>query len=156
MAAPLRPLRPYRSAWHFFGAELRYRRIEAGLSISGLAGKVFVSPTMLGKVEAADRFPSLDLTTGCDAVLDAGGALIRLHAFAAAERQHGKPSQTAAARLHPAQIEQLHRLLAAISSTTAVPAPAGTNLLDRIDDVLTAVDRFGPMWRSASRVRRMP
>jgi hypothetical protein len=86
MGAQLRDLTPYASALHFFGAELRHHRQLANLSLRQLGPKVFVSPSQLGLVEAARRFPSVDLAGRCDSVLNTGGVLARLHPLVSAER----------------------------------------------------------------------
>ncbi|ONI87870.1 transcriptional regulator [Actinosynnema sp. ALI-1.44] len=61
-----------------FGAELRSRRMTAGLSLSMLAKRVHYSKGYLGKIETGNRFPSIDLARRCDAILDAGGHLVGL------------------------------------------------------------------------------
>jgi len=155
MAAHSRLLEPNRSAQHFFGAELRHRRTAAGLSLAALAGMVFVTADMLGKVEAAQRFPSLDLAQRSDIVLDADGALTRLHAFAVAEREHQRQLGPATAiGLGPAEAMQLRRLLAAIglvaAAQTATPDPG---LLHRIDGLIS--DAEAPIPGRSARTRRV-
>src|SRR6266545_3977854 len=59
-------LTPLASPRHFFGAELRYWRQRRGLSLAQLGSAVLVNR--------------------CEAVLDSGGLLPRLHMFAAADR----------------------------------------------------------------------
>ncbi|MGW1210286.1 helix-turn-helix domain-containing protein [Streptomyces sp. NPDC002499] len=61
-----------------FGAELRRRRIAAGLSLSELAGKVYCSRSFLSRVENGRRRASLELAQLCDEVLRAKGALVGL------------------------------------------------------------------------------
>ncbi len=61
-----------------FGAELRRRRIAAGMSLSELAGKVYCSRSFLSRVENGRRRASLELAQLCDEVLDAKGALVGL------------------------------------------------------------------------------
>ncbi|BCJ76080.1 hypothetical protein CS0771_56240 [Catellatospora sp. IY07-71] len=85
-SAQLRDLTPYASALHFFGAELRHHRQLAGLSLRRLGPQVFASPSQLRLVEAARRFPSMDLAGRCDSVLNTGGVLARLHPLVSAER----------------------------------------------------------------------
>ena len=157
MAAHSRLLEPNRSAQHFFGAELRHRRAAAGLSLAALAGKVFVTADMLGKVEAAMRFPSLDLAQRSDIVLDADGALTRLHAFAVAERERQRQLGSATATaigLGQAEAMQLRRLLTAIdlvaAAQTATPDPG---LLHRIDGLISDAD--APMPGRSARTRRV-
>ncbi|MFJ9628329.1 helix-turn-helix domain-containing protein [Streptomyces sp. NPDC101175] len=61
-----------------FGAELRRRRIAAGMSLSELAGKVYCSRSFLSRVENGRRRASLELAQLCDEVLGARGALAGL------------------------------------------------------------------------------
>lgn len=138
MAAHSRLLEPTRSAQHFFGAELRYRRTTAGLSQAALAGEVFVTANMVAKVEAALRFPSLDLAQRSDAVLDADGALTRLYAFAVAEREeHRRLRQQSG--LDVGEIMRLRRLLAMITLIRAVqPSIPSLDVLDMIDNALSS------------------
>lgn len=138
MAAHSRLTEPNRSAQHFFGAELRCRRTAAGLSQAALAATVFVTAAMLAKVEAAQRFPSLDLAQRSDAVLDADGALIRLYAFAVAERNERRRLRQQSG-LDVGEIMQLRRLLAAITFVrTAQPSRPSLDVLDMIDSALSA------------------
>ncbi|MCP2326955.1 transcriptional regulator with XRE-family HTH domain [Hamadaea flava] len=143
MAAHLRQLAPNLSAQHFFGAELRHRRTEAGLSQAALAGKVFVTANMVAKVEAAQRFPSLNLATRSDTVLDAGGALMRLYAFAVAERdEHRRLRQQSG--LDVGEIMQLRRLLATITMVRTVePSVPSLDVLDLIDGALSSAGAMG-------------
>lgn len=76
---------PYRfdprdTAEGLFGAELRARRIEAGLSLRRLAPLVLVSHDLLARVEKAQRRPQSDLVERLDTVLGADGELRRLAA----------------------------------------------------------------------------
>ncbi|MEV6966618.1 helix-turn-helix transcriptional regulator [Hamadaea sp. NPDC051192] len=131
-------MEPNRSAQHFFGAELRHRRTEAGLSQAALAGEVFVAANMVAKVEAALRFPSLDLAQRSDTVLNAGGALTRLYAFALAERdEHRRLRQQSG--LDVGEIMQVLRLLATITAVRAVqPSIPSLDVLDMIDSALSS------------------
>lgn len=61
-----------------FGAELRRRRLAAGLSLSGLAQMVHYSKGQLSKLERGVKAPSLDLARLCDAGLRADGGLVSL------------------------------------------------------------------------------
>src|SRR5262249_23502630 len=56
-----------------FGAELRRRRMDAGMSLAEFAKRVHYSKGYLGKVETGEKPPGADLARRCDAVLDAGG-----------------------------------------------------------------------------------
>ncbi|MEU5195728.1 helix-turn-helix transcriptional regulator [Streptomyces scabiei] len=61
-----------------FGAELRKRRLGAGLSLTALSAVVHYSKAQLSKVERGIKAPSRDLARLCDAALHAGGTLIAL------------------------------------------------------------------------------
>jgi transcriptional regulator with XRE-family HTH domain len=82
-----RPLTPYASLRHFFGAELRTWRERRGLSQTSLGRRVSYSGAEIGKIEKAERWPSEDLATRCDQALDTGGVLRRLWPLAEAERR---------------------------------------------------------------------
>nr|MDT0657923.1 helix-turn-helix transcriptional regulator [Micromonospora sp. DSM 115978] len=59
-----------------FGAELRRRRLAAGVTLAELAGLVHYSKSYLSKVENGLKPPGLDLARRVDAVLGADGALV--------------------------------------------------------------------------------
>lgn len=61
-----------------FGAELRRRRLAAGLTLTGLAQRVHYSKAQLSKVERGIKRPSRELARLCDAALDAEGMLAAL------------------------------------------------------------------------------
>jgi len=87
MAARARQLVPTGSAQARLGAELRRRRTERGFSLAKLGAVVHCSPDLLRRVEATERFPSLDLIKSCDGVLSADGDLTRLWPLAEEERR---------------------------------------------------------------------
>ncbi|MFE0179070.1 helix-turn-helix domain-containing protein [Streptomyces sp. NPDC059002] len=66
------------AAWEFFGAELKRRREDAGLSQSALGVRVFVSGGYVGQFEQAIRRPQLDVAQRIDEVLQTGGFFERL------------------------------------------------------------------------------
>ncbi|MER0484435.1 helix-turn-helix transcriptional regulator [Streptomyces sp. Edi2] len=74
-----------------FGEELRRRRLDAGLSLTGLSAAVHYSKAQLSKVERGIKPPSRDLARLCDAALRADGALIALVAASAS----GDPDEPA-------------------------------------------------------------
>lgn len=78
MAQTPRELTPYVSLRHFFGAELRHWRQHAGLSHDRLGAEINFSGDLIGKVEKAERAPTVPLAEACDRVLDTGGVLARL------------------------------------------------------------------------------
>lgn len=61
-----------------FGAELRRRRREAGLSLNQLAERVHYHKGYLSKIENGQKCPSEGLARQCDAELRAGGDLLAL------------------------------------------------------------------------------
>lgn len=69
---------PASSMLAFYGAEQRRLRTEAGISQTRLAKLAFCTPSLLCKIEAAQRVPTEELAERCDAVLNTGGHLSRL------------------------------------------------------------------------------
>lgn len=61
-----------------FGAELRRLRVEAGHSLTRMAGLVHYSKAQLSKIETGRKSPTPDLARRCDAILDTGGKLASL------------------------------------------------------------------------------
>lgn len=137
MGAPMSELSPHASALHFFGAELRHRRLAAGLSQRQLAQKVITAESMVNKVELARRVASVDLAMRCDEVLDADGALIRLHRLVLAERARDEEPADIPVVLYGLEARALRRLLAAdIADVAAEVSAPMLDVLDRIDFVL--------------------
>ncbi|MEV5338290.1 helix-turn-helix transcriptional regulator [Streptomyces sp. NPDC052676] len=66
------------AAWEFFGAELRRRREEAGMTQVELGARVFVSGAYIGQFEQAIRKPQLDIAQRIDEVLQTDGIFERL------------------------------------------------------------------------------
>ncbi|WP_409236198.1 helix-turn-helix domain-containing protein [Streptomyces sp. PA5.6] len=66
------------AAWEFFGAELKRRREDAGLSQSALGIRVFVSGGYIGQFEQAIRKPQLDVAQRIDEVLQTDGFFERM------------------------------------------------------------------------------
>ncbi|WP_369213661.1 helix-turn-helix domain-containing protein [Streptomyces flavofungini] len=66
------------AAWEFFGAELKRRREESGLTQTALGMQVFVSGGYIGQFEQAIRKPQLDVAQRIDEVLQTGGFFERL------------------------------------------------------------------------------
>lgn len=132
MAAPLAPVNPYTSAQHFFGAELRRLRMRAGLSQRALADLIHVHPTMIGKVETAQRFLDPALAARCDDILNTDGALTRLHGLVTTERATPAPPPVVIS--DPAEV-LAHLVTAAATLMFSGQAPVKA-LLERIDGVL--------------------
>lgn len=66
------------AAWEFFGAELRRRREDAGMTQVELGARVFVSGAYIGQFEQAIRKPQLDIAQRIDEVLQTDGIFERL------------------------------------------------------------------------------
>ncbi|MFF1709093.1 Scr1 family TA system antitoxin-like transcriptional regulator [Streptomyces sp. NPDC058268] len=66
------------AAWEFFGAELKRRREDAGLTQVGLGERVFVSGGYIGLFEQAIRKPQLDVAQRLDEVLHTDGIFERM------------------------------------------------------------------------------
>lgn len=71
--AVARELDPGASPLAFFGAELRRRRVAAGMSQEDLGRAVMFSAALIGRIEMAERMPSQDFADRCDEALDSGG-----------------------------------------------------------------------------------
>jgi transcriptional regulator with XRE-family HTH domain len=69
---------PRQAIWEFFGAELRRRREEAGLSQVELGARVYVSGAYIGQFEAALRKAQLDIAQRIDQELQTDGIFERL------------------------------------------------------------------------------
>ncbi len=68
-------------------SEIRRRRVAKGLTQGQLAARTAYSREYTGRAERAGAgFPSPEVVNAIDAVLEAGGELVALHARAAAER----------------------------------------------------------------------
>lgn len=61
------------AAWEFFGAELKRRREDAGITQVELGARVFVSGGYIGQFEQAIRKPQLDVAQRIDGVLRTEG-----------------------------------------------------------------------------------
>ncbi|MGW2334438.1 helix-turn-helix domain-containing protein [Streptomyces sp. NPDC001685] len=66
------------AAWEFFGAELKRRRENAGITQSELGARVFVSGGYVGQFEQAIRKPQLDIAQRIDDALQTDGIFERL------------------------------------------------------------------------------
>ncbi|WP_030675632.1 helix-turn-helix domain-containing protein [Streptomyces cellulosae] len=66
------------AVWEFFGAELKRRREDAGITQVELGVRVFVSGGYIGQFEQAIRKPQLDVAQRIDEVLQTDGFFERL------------------------------------------------------------------------------
>ncbi|MEV6157846.1 tetratricopeptide repeat protein [Nonomuraea sp. NPDC052129] len=80
-----------------FGEEIRRRRVEAGMSLAGLAKLTFYSAGHLSKIENGLVFPPMRQAWGIDSVLRAGGAVAAL--LPDKRRQAGGPEHPSGRRL---------------------------------------------------------
>lgn len=87
MPRPPKTLQPERSPADWFGAELRYWREKRELTQRELAQRVWVSMSLIGRIETADRECSPDLARRLDEVLDTGGVLARAQGLVTATRK---------------------------------------------------------------------
>ncbi|HEU5389745.1 MAG TPA: Scr1 family TA system antitoxin-like transcriptional regulator [Streptosporangiaceae bacterium] len=61
-----------------FGAMLAHYRVKAGMSPEQLAARVYLSASLIRKVEAGTRTPTEELAKSCDDALNCDGALMEL------------------------------------------------------------------------------
>ena len=66
------------AAWEFFGAELKRRREDAGLTQVELGARVFVSGGYIGQFEQAIRKPQRDVAQRIDEALQTDGIFERM------------------------------------------------------------------------------
>lgn len=66
------------AVWEFFGAELKRRREDAGITQADLGSRVFVSGAYIGQFEQAIRKPQLDIAVRIDEILQTDGIFERL------------------------------------------------------------------------------
>ena len=139
-------LTPHASAQHFFGAELRHCRLRAGLSQRQLAPLVLTAPTMIGKIEMAQRYPTLDFAERCDGALGCDGALVRLHDLVSSERAVAV-AESARPSTDPADL--LMRLLESMAGIVAIAGSKASSgartsaVLDNIDAALDSAKATG-------------
>ncbi|MEU1378156.1 helix-turn-helix transcriptional regulator [Streptomyces triculaminicus] len=82
MARRVRELTPEKSARHLFGAEIRRRREQAGMTLDGLSEVVRYSRSHLSRIEIADYVPPPDLAAKLDAAFGTDGIFERIYALA--------------------------------------------------------------------------
>jgi transcriptional regulator with XRE-family HTH domain len=77
-------LTPNASPAHFWGAELRARRVSRGLSLEDLGRIVHRDRSYLAKIERGERAVSAEIARECDRALGDDGTLVRLHTMVTA------------------------------------------------------------------------
>jgi hypothetical protein len=85
---------------HRWGAELRARRDECGLSLAALGRAARYDASYLGRLERGDQVATLAVAQACDRVLGAGGELVR--SWHAADRDRRHPDGPGAGAAGPA------------------------------------------------------
>lgn len=75
-------------ALSLFAEELRRARGRAGLSQEQVGDEIGYSGSLVGMVETGRRPPSLDFAERCDAALDTGGLLARVHQHVVARENY--------------------------------------------------------------------
>ena len=99
MGRKRRDLAPGLSAVHRWGAALRARRDERGLSLAELGRLARYDPSYLARLERGDQAPTLAVARACDQALAAGGDLTGL--WHAADRERRQPVGAPAGGLDP-------------------------------------------------------
>ena len=127
MGRKRRVLTPGRSAVHRWGAELRARRDERGLSLAALGRLARYDVSYLGRLERGERVATLAVAQACDRALGAGGELVRLWQAADRERrQADSPGGPAAGQATAGQpVDEAGRELVAIMPLHAITAMYG-------------------------------
>lgn len=84
---PFQPgeLTPFRSARHFYGAELRRFRTEADMPLAELARKVTASKSQLARIETAESMAARELSAEFDRLFGTDGHFARLYGLARRE-----------------------------------------------------------------------
>ncbi|MEV7227259.1 helix-turn-helix transcriptional regulator [Polymorphospora sp. NPDC051019] len=141
-----RQLQPALSAGHLFGARLRQRRADAGLSQQKLGRLVHISGDLIGKIEKGERRANRDLARRCDSALGCAGALLQLWDRVEAE-ERGVRSPTGAIERETVLscLPALRRVLDAYDLPDDGPAPTS-------DEVRRGVGRLVAMRLSSQYV----
>lgn len=146
------------AAWEFFGAELKRRREDAGLTQSALGVRVFVSGGYIGQFEQAIRKPQLDVAERIDVVLQSDGIFERMYRKLIDDRRYAE---------YFAAVVDLERLATEICdfAPTVVPGLLQTESYARaltlaahpfapdeyVEDVVAARTERGRILRDATR-----
>ncbi|MCH7229917.1 helix-turn-helix domain-containing protein [Glycomyces sp. L485] len=86
MGQKQKQLTPTESLLDYFGAQLRALREQAGVLPAELAGRLYIGPDLLRKVEVGERYPSAEFIERADDMLGAGGLLRGLGPLLAREQ----------------------------------------------------------------------
>ena len=132
-----------------FGAELRLRRLAAGVSLTAFAKKIHYSKSFLSKVENGTKQPSSTLARLCDAALSADGALADLAAgrsSGAAGPSFDDPADLIEWTIRSEPIGPAIQSLGALprSLSTSLPDEAFGLLRSRFDDLRRLTQMLSP------------
>jgi hypothetical protein len=123
MAQRPNELTPQASPAHFWGAELRTRRMARGLSLEALGKLVYRDRSYLAKIENGKRTAPADLAQACDQAVGAEGTLIRLHTLITSS-DDGHVAQALSAAGHVAKtVPHVANSAPSLAGGTPGPAP---------------------------------
>ena len=125
MGRKRRVLTPERSAVHRWGAELRARRDERGLSLAALGRLARYDASYLGRLERGDQFATLAVAEACDRVLGAGGELVRSWHAADRDRRADGPGAAGQAASGGGPVDEADLRLVTVMPLHAVTAMYG-------------------------------
>jgi transcriptional regulator with XRE-family HTH domain len=126
MGRKRRVLTPERSPVHRWGADLRARRDERGLSLAGLSRLARYDASYLARLERGDQFATLAVAQACDRVLGAGGELVRSWHAADRDRRHADaPSAGAGGQAAGRLVDEADLRLITVMPLHAVTAMYG-------------------------------
>ncbi|MET7890808.1 helix-turn-helix domain-containing protein [Streptomyces mirabilis] len=133
--ANIKSLDPGASPLHYFGAELRRLREEAGLTLEQVGKRVFLTGSMIGQIETAARVPKDEHVPRLDTAVDGKGALVRAWILAQRSRLPGWFQRVArmeatAKGIHVFQAQLVHGLLQTPAYAEAVLGVMSTRDLD--------------------------
>lgn len=117
-----------------FGAELRRRRIAAGLTLSALATRLHYSKGYLSKIESGIKPAGPDLARRCDTALGAGGELAALY------QGHAQPARrdvliAGAATIFASQIPEISKISPMNAAAVAGAGSTAAGFADLLVDL---------------------
>ncbi|MDX3227419.1 helix-turn-helix transcriptional regulator [Streptomyces sp. ME19-01-6] len=128
-------LDPSQSPLAFFGSEVRLQREKAGMSQQDLGKALYCSGALVGYIEAAKRYPTLEFAERCDEVFGTGGFFTRMwplvsrfvlpHAF-----RHMVDFEAGATAIRTYQAQVLYGLVQTEDFARAMLAPGRHEDLD--------------------------
>ncbi|WP_030614729.1 helix-turn-helix domain-containing protein [Streptomyces sclerotialus] len=148
--ANIKCLDPGASPLHFFGAEVRRLREQAGLTLAQLGEIVYLTGSMIGQIETAAKTPKDEHIPRIDTALGADGALVRLWEMAKRQRlpswyQRIAHLEATASEIRVFQAQLVHGLLQTPHYARAVLRVSAHDDLDAA--VEARMDRQCILWR---------